>query len=183
MTRARIRRTSHNSVTYHLPEDHQLNHTFTAIDREYFIPRDGGFVRVYVGNHQYAQVCQHLQLSGTTLIAHTPDKLLALIRREHRNAIAHKRRQHLLIPPLKHNYALEDPRLPQPNPRSTPTPQMTADNHDCAASQPGETLDDWNQRTHRGMAHVEPGSGPTCCAIRAGIDPADRARWIANEAV
>ncbi len=58
------------------------------------------------------------------------------------------------------------------------TKGMTDPEHDCSTSQPGETLANWNRRTHGGMAHVEPGSCPTCIAAAEGVAPADRAEWV-----
>ena len=60
---------------------------------------------------------------------------------------------------------------------------MTENDHECDAIQPGESVIQWEERTHGGMGYVPPGSCPTCCAERAGIAPHLRERWIAGEAV
>ena len=93
MTRARIRKTPHKSVTYHLPEGHHLNLSFGPANREFFVPQDGGWVREYRQNHQFSQVCERLERYGNTLSANSTEELLPLVRTEHRRALSHKRRQ------------------------------------------------------------------------------------------
>ena len=93
MNKARIQTTPHNSVTYHLPEGHALNPSLGPVNREFFIPKNGGTIRESCGNHQFTQVCQRLERYGNTLTANSTHDLLPLIRTQHRRALAYKRHQ------------------------------------------------------------------------------------------
>lgn len=64
-------------------------------DREtttYFVPHNGGYVRIRDSAGRYPQVCERLYGTGSTLMA-TPETLPAVIRRELRKLARDERRE------------------------------------------------------------------------------------------
>ncbi len=58
----------------------------------FFVPWNGGYVRIVDDASQYPQACEGLALRGATLTA-TPDTLADVIRREHRRSQAAAQRE------------------------------------------------------------------------------------------
>lgn len=54
------------------------------VERTFFCPVDGGYVRESDKAHRYPQVCEKLGSMGSTLVASSREALPALIRREYR---------------------------------------------------------------------------------------------------
>lgn len=54
------------------------------ITTTYFVPMNGGYVRVRDDRQQYPQVCERLSGGGSTLMCSSRGKLAEVIRREYR---------------------------------------------------------------------------------------------------
>jgi hypothetical protein len=64
--------------------------THAGQETTYYCPPDGGYIRTYPDNRQ---VCDRLQIMGSTLISPSRAALPEVIRREYRRAYASARRE------------------------------------------------------------------------------------------
>lgn len=65
------------------------------IETRYFVPRAGGYVRIYDEKQCYPQVCDGLSDRGATLHCSDSSRLIDVIRREYRRSQRQARRQEL----------------------------------------------------------------------------------------
>ena len=64
--------------------------THAGNETTYYCPSDGGYIRMYPDNRQ---VCDRLQIMGSTLTSPSRDALAEVIRKEYKRAYASARRE------------------------------------------------------------------------------------------